>query len=109
IAAYTTDEFGVPTQAQGSSTQPSQYTGQQRDAEDGLYDLRARKYDPSIGRFFSRDPLSEVLSSPLTLNRYSYVLNNPLTHGDPDGFGCGGNSDGQQGDCYRGELSAPGI
>ena len=51
IATLQTDEFGIPTQTQGTSTQPFQYTGQQRDAESGLYDLRARMYDPSIGRF----------------------------------------------------------
>ena len=32
-----------------TSTQPFQYTGQQRDAERGLYDLRARMRDPTQG------------------------------------------------------------
>ncbi len=31
-----TDEFGVPTQSQGSVNQSFQYTGEQRDAESGF-------------------------------------------------------------------------
>jgi RHS repeat-associated protein len=56
IETYQTDEFGILTQSQGSSEQPRQYTGQQRDGESGLYYLRARMYDPSIGRFATKDP-----------------------------------------------------
>ena len=65
IARYSTDEFGIPTQTQGTSTQPSQFTGQQRDGESGLYYLWARMYDPTIGRFLSRDPFSGVLTKRL--------------------------------------------
>ncbi len=56
IQTYQTDEFGVPTSSQGTSSQPFQYTGQQVDPS-GLVHLRARMYDPSTGRFLSRDPL----------------------------------------------------
>ena len=65
IATYQTEEFGIPTQTQGTSTQPFQYTGQQRDAESGLYYLRARMYDPSIARFLSRDSVFEAITNPL--------------------------------------------
>ena len=41
----------------------------------GLYYYGARYYDPLIGRFIIAD----------TLNRYSYVLNNPLRYMDPSG------------------------
>ncbi len=40
VQTYLTDAFGVPTGTQGSSTQPFQYTGEQRDG-DGLVYLRA--------------------------------------------------------------------
>ena len=86
IATYTTDEFGIPTQTQGSATQPFQFTGQQRDAEDGLYYLRARMYDPGIGRFLQRDQDGGSRNTPLTINRYTYSLENPVDQGDPSGF-----------------------
>jgi RHS repeat-associated protein len=82
---YTTDAFGVPTQTQGTSAQPFQFTGQQHDGT-GLYYLRARMYDPTLGRFLSRDPLVGSPLSPLSLNRYSYALNNPLALADPSGL-----------------------
>ncbi len=50
VQTYQSDEFGVPLLAQGTSTQPFGYTGEQRDPEDGLVYLRARLYDPSSGR-----------------------------------------------------------
>jgi RHS repeat-associated protein len=53
--AYRTDAFRVPTHMQGTSGQPFQFAGQQRD-NTGLYDLRARYDDPSLGRFLGRDP-----------------------------------------------------
>jgi RHS repeat-associated protein len=85
IQTYTSDEFGAPTQTQGTSAQPFQFTGQQRDAT-GLYDLRARMYDPIIGRFLQRDPLVGTPLSPLSLNRYGYALNNPLALVHPSGL-----------------------
>jgi hypothetical protein len=47
--------------------------------------LRARQYDPDTGRFISLDPVLGSLSVPQTLNRYSYVVNNPLKYTDPTG------------------------
>ena len=83
-ATYRTDEFGVPTTPTGSSTQPFTYTGEPRDAT-GLVYLRARYYDPTLGRFMSRDPFAGFGASPLSLNRYAYVGNNPATARDPSG------------------------
>ena len=48
--------------------------------------MNGRIYDPLLGRFLSPDP---ELTHPGNLqgyNRYSYVLNNPLTLTDPSGF-----------------------
>lgn len=83
---YQTDAFGVPAATQGSSTQPFGYTGEQRDGETGFVYLRARMYDPQIGRFLQRDPFAGGLYTPLSLNRYSYVLNNPVKLIDPSGL-----------------------
>ena len=50
----------------------------------GLYDLGARPYDPATGRFTQPDTVEQG-ASPEAVNRYSYVLNNPLTLVDPTG------------------------
>jgi|GEM_PF-959907 len=86
LATYKTDAFGVPLKTTGNSSQPFQYTGQQRDAESGLYDLRARMYDPAIGRFLSRDPTFGAITNPLSLNRFTYALDNPVGNEDPSGL-----------------------
>jgi len=48
---------------------PFRYTGQQLDA-DGKYFLRARFYNPGMGRFLSHDPLMGDDSDPASLHRY---------------------------------------
>ena len=62
------------------------YTGKEKDST-GLYYYGARYYDPQIGRFISRDPRFGRLGNPQTLNRYVYVLNNPLKYRDSTGHG----------------------
>jgi RHS repeat-associated protein len=84
-ATYRTDEWGTVTAQTGSSTQPFGFTGEPRDAT-GLTYLRARYYDPALGRFLSRDPWPGTPSSCQTLNRYVYGGNNPATFGDPSGL-----------------------
>src|SRR5204863_6738175 len=64
---YLTDPFGAALSTGGSSTQPFRFTGEQRD-DTGLYYLRARMYDPALGRFVQRDPLSGAATMPCTLN-----------------------------------------
>jgi len=39
-----------------------------------------------IGRFISPDPLVQAPFDPQSLNRYSYVRNNPLIYVDPSGY-----------------------
>ncbi len=50
--------------------------------------MRARYYDPAVGRFLGRDPLSGQLTQPATQNRFAYVENNPASGVDPLGL-CG--------------------
>ncbi len=45
----------------------------------------ARYYDPLLGRFISADTVVPGASNPQALNRYAYVLNNPLKYTDPTG------------------------
>ena len=61
------------------------FTGQRFDAATRIYDYRARWYDPRLGRFLSPDPVVPAHDLPQSLNRYSYVLNNPLALVDPSG------------------------
>jgi RHS repeat-associated protein len=81
------DEFGVPLAATGSGASPFGFTGEQTDPT-GLVHLRARAYDPILGRFLNRDPWPGIAALPVSLNRYTYVANNPVRHTDPAGM-CG--------------------
>jgi RHS repeat-associated protein len=60
------------------------FTGEQ-DEIAGLIFLRARYYDPGIGRFISKDPFPGVLTLPSSLHPYQYALNNPIRFTDPTG------------------------
>ncbi|MCW1968983.1 MAG: RHS repeat-associated core domain-containing protein, partial [Anaerolineae bacterium] len=65
---------------------PYRFTNQRSDeSATGLYDYNARFYSPMLGRFVSADSIVPGAGNPQSLNRYSYVFNNPLTYTDPDG------------------------
>ena len=61
------------------------FTGQTEDEAAGLYWYASRAYDPAIGRFVSPDSIVPDPLNPQSLNRYGYVLNNPLKLVDPSG------------------------
>lgn len=61
------------------------YTGQERDEETGLMYYGARYYDSQVGRFMAVDPWEGDLKDPQSLNKYSYVRNNPMKYVDPTG------------------------
>lgn len=60
------------------------YTGEWTDPS-GLVNLRARAYDPSLGRFVSADSWGGTAAQPLSANAYAYGLDNPLAYTDPSG------------------------
>ena len=81
---YSYDAFGNP-QFSGAS-QNFLYSGEQRDDESGLIYLRARYYDPSLGRFISRDPaFIGKQDETQSLNPFIYVQNDPVNYVDPTG------------------------
>ncbi|MBX9802004.1 MAG: hypothetical protein K2Y04_04475 [Caulobacteraceae bacterium] len=61
---------------------PFGYTGRQWDSKAGLYQYRARYYDPALGIFLSMDPIG-TNDDP---NLYGYVANDPVNRSDPTGM-----------------------
>jgi RHS repeat-associated protein len=62
------------------------YAGHRRDDDSGMFYMKARWYDPGSGRFLSVDPVILSITSPQTMNAYSYVSNNPINGNDPTGM-----------------------
>ncbi len=105
VQNYRYDAFGLllgPPAPQGSHNQPMQYTGEERDKETGFTYLRARYYDPRIGRFVQRDPFAGFVRYPSSLNYYNYAENNPTLLVDPSGLLT-------VGICGGGSLAVPGL
>nr|WP_246354274.1 RHS repeat-associated core domain-containing protein [Paenibacillus phytohabitans] len=85
VNSYEYDVWGnITTQTEGIANS-FKYAGEVYDAETGLYYLRARYYDPSMGRFLNEDTYEGQVDNPLTQNLYTYVSNNPLIYSDPTG------------------------
>ncbi|MFD2115641.1 RHS repeat-associated core domain-containing protein, partial [Paenibacillus yanchengensis] len=88
INEYTYDIWGKPLEHSETIEQSFRYSGEYWDEETNLQYLRARWYDPSVGRFINEDTYEGELANPLTLNLYTYVHNNPLRYIDPSGNYC---------------------
>ena len=73
--------FGEPDSVKGAAQDllRYRYTGQEWDAETGLYNFRHRLYDATVGQFLSPDAARQFFSP------YQFVGNNPLQHIDPNG------------------------
>ncbi|MEQ8848076.1 putative Ig domain-containing protein [Botrimarina sp.] len=83
---YEYDAYGRISSVVGSTTDSYLFSGEYRDAEVGLDYLRARFFDPSVGRFVSADPFGGIPQNPLTLNGYAYANDNPINYADPSGY-----------------------
>jgi RHS repeat-associated protein len=72
-----------------SSLSTKRFTGQYHEKDlpggEGLSYYNARWYDAKLGRFLSPDSIVPNPHNPQDINRYSYVLNNPLKYIDPSG------------------------
>lgn len=77
---YSYDPFGNILSRNEADSNPFKYVGAYgvMDDENGLYFMRARYYDPKLGRFISEDQVWDV-------NLYAYGDNNPIIYIDPNG------------------------
>jgi RHS repeat-associated protein len=76
--------LSAPASLPGNTTRRG-YTGHEQVDRVGIVHFGGRLYDPALGRFIQADPFVEDEATQ-GLNRYSYVLNNPLTLTDPTGY-----------------------
>jgi RHS repeat-associated protein len=67
----------IPVIFRGEKTLPAEIKDQRL-----CYDFA----DPRLGRFMTTDPLGGGVADPQSLNRYAYVLNDPLQFVDPSGL-----------------------
>ncbi|MCI0625722.1 MAG: RHS repeat-associated core domain-containing protein, partial [Acidobacteria bacterium] len=62
------------------------FAGMEWDSETGLYHTWFRQYDVNQGRWMGVDPLAGAADNPHSLNRYGYVLEDPVNNFDPLGL-----------------------
>jgi RHS repeat-associated protein len=62
------------------------YTGHKHIKDLDVIHMGGRIYDPTLGRFLQADPHIQAPMNSQNYNRYSYVLNNPMSMTDPSGY-----------------------
>ena len=90
VNRYRYDAFGNTVEAKEQIPNRFRYAGEQFDAVTGQYYLRARFYNPVVGRFTQEDTYRGD-----GLNLYAYVANNPINYVDPSGY-CGESKTGMR-------------
>lgn len=85
VNKYAYDPFGNSVNQQETITQPFKYVGQYgvMSEPNGFYYMKARYYDPQVGRFISEDPLGFDGGD---VNLMAYVGSNPVNRVDPSGL-----------------------
>ncbi len=85
VNSYSYDAFGNTLEANEQGHNRFRYSGEQFDPVTNHYYLRARFYNPVVGRFTQEDEYKGD-----GLNLYAYVENNPVNCFDPSGYACKG-------------------
>ena len=83
---YGYDAYGNLLEKEGDADNDFLYTGEQYNANTGLYYLRARYMNPSTGTFISMDSYQGSIYDPVTLHKYLYANANPVMYTDPSGY-----------------------
>ena len=86
--SYSYEAFGQPTIGQSDVANPYLFVGGygvQWESTPSLYYMQARYYSPGVGRFLSEDPLGGSPQDPLSLHRYLYCANGPVSSVDAPG------------------------
>lgn len=89
---YSSLPFGDGYAVSGADNDAYHFAGMDYDSTSGSYHADFRQYFDVAGRWASPDSYSGSydFTNPQSLNRYSYVMNNPLSVTDPEGLdGCG--------------------
>ncbi len=78
----------------GTTPTPNNYrfAGEYYDADLSTYHLRARTYNPALGRFPTMDIYEGGQSDPLSLHKYLYAHSNPANNIDPSGMATEGSA-----------------
>ncbi|MDE6624896.1 MAG: hypothetical protein K2K56_00850, partial [Lachnospiraceae bacterium] len=82
---YSYDAYGNLLEKEGDTENEFLYTGEQYNANTGLYYLRARYMNPSTGTFISMDSYQGSIYDPVSLHKYLYANANPVMYTDPSG------------------------
>ena len=86
VAAFNYAAFGTVTEVGTAAGQIDLlFQAQQLDRATGLYNMRARNYDPASGRFTQRESLATPVGVPM-VSAYSFVANRPTVYTDPAGL-----------------------
>jgi RHS repeat-associated protein len=78
------DPYGNVLSESGEGESIFGFDGEEQD-ETGLVNLRARTYDPSDGRFLSRDIWMGDENQPMSYNKWLFTYANPINYIDPTG------------------------
>lgn len=78
------DPYGEDVTSTGTTPSVYRFAGEYLDQETGLYKIGARYYDPTLGRWTQRDPVSQP-TDPRQTNAYTYAGADPVNLSDPAG------------------------
>ena len=93
LHTYRYDAFGNQLNGDSVNTNPFRFAAEYYDFETGFIYLRARFYNPAIGRFISEDPYWTIFNMQSnteailqSANLFVFVMNNPVRFIDPSGM-----------------------